>query len=410
VGEAIDYFFENVFRKGDQIVVLTEGTLFPIETGKGLSKVAQDLKDTLARFKVISTAQSLKAYKDLRYEADRLLAALRGTGRDVGMQWERSVLRFYENYQRIWMDYKKQFITPDASFYYNVLNKIKYLEGEKWALCFQQREMFPRLKKEGSLDFEIRQLVDAKAISNNPVERANAQTIRSKQMELQRIFDVSTDMPTEALKDLFLEGNITFHLILLKSSRNIVERDFELKEVSRDYEDCFRQISFSTGGHSVFSNKVVEAMEEVSKTEDHYYLLVYSPKKDQLDKPVDIKVKVKGAGLDVVHLKNMTIKRIAPLSIVKFKARKKTIEFSLMNYQRLKMEGQLRGIAQVKITLFDENSEKAYDEVKTLQLVKEQIHISIPFNQLKSGPYFIIIQVIDKITNRMDVFSKQIKL
>ena len=189
-----------------------------------------------------------------------------------------------------------------------------------------------------------------------------------------------------------------------------VEKDFELKEVSRDYEDCFRQISFSTGGHSVFSNKIVEAIEEVSKTEDHHYLLVYSPKEDQLDKPVEIKVNVKRAGLDVIHLKNMTIRKTIPLSIADFKTRRKTITFSLMNYQRIKMEGQLTGIAQVKLTLFDENSEKVYDEVKTLQLIKEQTHISIPFNQLKSGPYFIIIQVIDKITNSMDVFSKQIKL
>ena len=60
--------------------------------------------------------------------------------------------------------------------------------------------------------------------------------------------------------------------------------------------------------------------------------------------------------------------------------------------------------------VFDEKSNKVYDEAETLRLNKEEIHISIPFQKLKSGNYFIIIQVIDRVTNHKDVFSKQIKL
>jgi hypothetical protein len=51
-----------------------------------------------------------------------------------------------------------------------------------------------------------------------------------------------------------------------------------------------------------------------------------------------------------------------------------------------------------------------FDENKTLSLTMDQAHISIPFNHLKSGSYFLIIQVVDKITNEIDVLSKQIKL
>ncbi len=403
VGEAIDYFFTSTFRKGDRVIILTEGNLFPIETGRGAAKVAQDVKDTLRKFKVISTMQIFRAYQNLRSEADRLIMALRG-----GRQWDQAVMGFYRNYERIWLEYKRQFITPDLELYRSLIKRIKAEEGEKWALCFQQREMFPELKNEGSLERLIRELVDTP--SEDPIITTQQRNVRSMQMQLQRLFDVSGDMPTEALKNLFMEANITFHLLLLKSHRPLVERDFELREVGRDYEDGFRQISFSTGGHTAFSNNIIETMIEASETEDYYYVLVYSPKEDPTQKPLSIDVKVKQKGLEVIHLKQFLQEKITPIAIANFESGRKTIKFSLVDYQRVQMEGKLSGVAQVKITLFDRNTKKVFEDSKVLQLIKDQTHISIPFNQLESGPYFIIIQVVDRITNRIDVLSRQIRL
>jgi len=247
VGEAIDYFFENIFRKGDRIIILTEGMLFPIETGKGPTKVAQDVKGTLKKFKVISTMQILSAYQDLRSEADNLLMQLRGKEPFNSYTWDHDILRFYRNYERIWADYRDQFITPDFELYRSLIKRLKLLEGEKWALCFLQREMFPKLKNEGPLDREIRPWIETP--SDNHMITTQQLNIKSKQMQLQTLFAVVGNMPTEALKNLFMEANITFHLLLMKSLRPMVEKDFELREVGQDYEDCFRQISFSTGGH-----------------------------------------------------------------------------------------------------------------------------------------------------------------
>jgi len=402
VGEAIDYFFANTFRKGDRVIIITEGNLFPIETGKGPAKVAQNVKETLKKFKVISTMQIQGAYHDLRSEADRLILALGG-----GQHWDQAVMAFYRNYERIWLEYKRQFITPDLELYRSIVKRIKPEEGEKWALCFQQREMFPKLKNEGRLERIIRELVDTP--SDDPMITIQQRNVRSMQMQLQRLFDVSGDMPTEPLKNLFMEANISFHLLLLKSLRPLVERDFEFREIGSDYEDGFRQISLSTGGHTVFSNKVVEAMKEASQTEDYYYILVYSPKENLSEKPLTIDVKMKQKGFDVIHFKQYLQEKVLPISIAHFDSGRKTIKFSLTHYQRIKMEDKLSGVAQVRITLFDKDSKKVFEDTKVLQLIKDQTHISIPFNQLKSGSYFIIIQVVDRITNRMDVFSRQIK-
>jgi translation initiation factor RLI1 len=203
---------------------------------------------------------------------------------------------------------------------------------------------------------------------------------------------------------------MSFHLILMKSMRTLVDKDFELRETGQDYEDCFKQISFSTGGYTTFSNKVVEALEKAMEVEDYYYLLVYTPQEAKPDKEINIEVKVKKEQAQVIHLKRFHKEVVPPIRIMDFESAEKNIKFSLADYQRIKVDGKLAGLAEVKVTLFDENSNVAFSEAHVLSLIKEETHISIPLNQLKSGSYFLIIQAVDRITNLVDVFSRQIKL
>jgi len=405
VGEGIDYFFENFFHPGDRLIILTEDRLLNIEIGKSLSGMILDLKETLKKYKLISTFNTFKSFRELRFEGDKLLSAFRGEFGSGNI--DRFILEFYENYRRIWADYRKQFIMPDTDLFQSIIKRAKQIEGEKWAICFQQREMFPKLKNASRLDNEISGWIGSQL---DPIKQMMARTVQAKQWELQRSFDISGNFPTELLKNLFMEANITFHLILMKPFRTVFSRDFELREVAQDYEACFKEISFSTGGHTTFSNKVSEALKEAAETEDYYYLLVYSPKEDQSVKKREIEVKVKKIGAKVIHLKHFFEKEAPPISITDFKAGKKTIKFSLINYKMTKIKEKITGIADIKITLFDENSEKVFSEGKTLNLFKKETFISLNFNQLTSGSYFIIIQVIDKISNEIDIFSSAIEL
>lgn len=402
VGEAIDYFFRNFFRPGDRLMVIIEDRLLNIEIAKSMPEVIQDFKDNLKKFKLISTFETYRTYKELRYEADRLLMDI------GGKNWDQALLRFYGNYERAWRDFQKQFIIPDFNLYQSIIKRVKQIEGEKWAICFQQREMFPKLRNEGPLENKIRERVETP--NDNPVVQVMQRIIKSKQMELMRLFDLTGRIPTEALKNLFLEANITFHLILLKSLRAIDSRDFEMREVAQDYEDCFRQISFSTGGHTSFSNKVVEALKEAAEVEDYYYLLVYNPKEDRSKERRNIEVKVNKKGADVISLKYVPQREVPPIAIVNFEAGEKAIRFDLVNYKMARLKEEIAGVADVRITLFNEASEKVFDEGKTLNLFKKEAHISLNFPQLGSGSYFIIIQAVDRVSNEIDVLSSAITL
>lgn len=404
VGEGIDYFFKNIFRSGDWIVILTEDKLLNIELGKPLPDVIQDLKTTLKQYKKISSTRTYKIYNELRFEADRLLEAFRS-----GEKWEQAVLRFYQNYKRIWLDYKKQYITPDVELYRSVAKRVKQMEGEKWTLCFQQRELFPKLKNEGRLEFEIKQKLETP--SGDPVWEVARRTIVAQQMELERVLDVTSNFPTEALKSLFMEANISFDLILMKSLRaDLLSEDFELREVAQDYEDCFKKISSSTGGFATFSNKVVEALEEASHIEDYYYLIVYYTKHNEPNAEITIDVKVNREGANAVHLKKFSKETIPHILIADFKKEEKTVRFALKNFVMTKIKGRMAGMAEVKMTLFNDRSEKIFDEAKVLDLLKKEVQISLNFGKEKPGRYYMIIQAIDKISNELDVFSRQIEL
>ena len=54
VGDAIDYFFEHVYREHDGILLLTENRLLEIGENKDPMVVRSDLKQTLKNYKVVS--------------------------------------------------------------------------------------------------------------------------------------------------------------------------------------------------------------------------------------------------------------------------------------------------------------------------------------------------------------------
>ena len=65
VGEAIDHFFMEYFREGDQIIILVENRILDIERGKDSGQLVASLKDAMKKYKAISTMGAIKAFRDL---------------------------------------------------------------------------------------------------------------------------------------------------------------------------------------------------------------------------------------------------------------------------------------------------------------------------------------------------------
>jgi hypothetical protein len=405
VGEAIDHFFTNIYREQDHLVIVTENRLLNIEAGRDALALAHSLKDSLKNYKFISTKNILKAYDDLREEGDRLLLDLMS---QTGIaNWDQAINRFYDNYTRIWQMYRAQFLAPNPDLYQALLRRIHPIAADKWALCFEQRDLFPELKNEGPLEKEINRLKEGAV---DPSGQAKARLIQVKQWQLQQEFDLAKNFPSDRLKNLFMEGGITFHLILMKSLKTIMSEDFSLREVNSEYENCFREISQSTGGYLTFSNKVLDALKEATEKEDYHYLLVYQPKGPVETRGKNIEVKVRQSGVSVYSLKEYLNLAGPAITIADVGARAKALKFGLKNYaMRTSAKGR-RGIAEVRVTLFDQQSNAAFSEGKILDLVKDELHITLNLGKLQAGAYFLVIEAVDKITNEKDVYSGMIEL
>jgi hypothetical protein len=297
---------------------------------------------------------------------------------------------------------------PDMGFYQALLKKIKAAKAEKWALCFQQRELFPKLKSHGRLEDIINMTINRNNV--DPQDQIRAQMIRNSQNRLQESFEISKQFPSERMKNLFLEAGVTFHLILMKSPKTLLSPDLELREVAQNYEECYREISRSTGGYFTFSNKAMEALKEASEKEDYHYLLVYQPKGPLETRGKNIEVKVHREGARVYSLKQY-IKLESPIiAIADVSADRKTLRFTLKNYVMTNTEKGERGIAEVRVTLCDAQSNIAFSEGKNLDLVKDELNITLNLGKLQAGAYFLIIEATDKIANEKDVYSGMIEL
>jgi hypothetical protein len=101
IGEAINYFFKEIFQPGDQFVILVEGKVLNIERGKNLEMLIANLKESLKEFKQISTFSTIQRYQELKNEADTLLRHLRGLGGSIASIYPYMV-QFLDNYRRVW--------------------------------------------------------------------------------------------------------------------------------------------------------------------------------------------------------------------------------------------------------------------------------------------------------------------
>lgn len=212
------------------------------------------------------------------------------------------------------------------------------------------------------------------------------------------------------MKNLFLEAGITFHLILMKSPKTLVSPDLELQEVAQNYEECYREISRSTGGYLTFSNKALEALQAASEKEDYHYLLVYQPGGPVETRGKNIEIKVRAEGAKVYSLKQYTKLEGPVVAIADVSSARKTLRFTLKDYTMLNTEKGRRGYAEVRVTLFDSQSNTAFSETKTFEFLDPESHVSLNIDKLRPGFYFLIIDVLDKITNEKDVYSRLIEL
>lgn len=410
IGEAIDFFFKNVFGPGDRLILLVNEGLVQIQ-GDGGEEIASRLKEVLLEVKKASLADLNRTFLNLERKAEGLAASLdpqSSMSSEYGADDEfTNISRFLDDYQRAWIDYNNRKLDVNLGLYKTVAERMGKLDGDKWAVCFQQRAVFPKIKSQGRLSEKLRETLEAQE-GVDP----RASHVLAQRRALETSLNVNDNYPAEAIRELFTRANITFHVLLMKPTAlraGMLSADLDLGEVRAEYEDTLRRISRATGGLTAFSNNVMETLKEASAKVDQYYLVVYQPQKGLVSPENKIEVRVKRAGAEVVSLKARTPAKSDIISIYDFQSGPKSVAFRLKGYSRAPLEWKEQGRATVKITVFDDQSAKVFSKETTLNLVADTIRVSLDFPTLATGDHFILVEAYDVVSGEKAVFSQAVR-
>lgn len=397
---ALRYVMDNILRKSDQLLVFANN--------KSIS--FNNLRDKKKAHAVLDRVLREQAYS-ARYIMTNVLKRIESETEEYYRQWIDhpgsifSVQDFLTVHLKLWREYKKNYLIPDMSKYFNFAKHLEKIKKEKWVINFYQVEMFPKLKNLGTKKRKIRDYANSMYGEYGEWARILNKLID----DLDKEMDIAMSFPVADISKLFYKVDATFHSIFIRSNIESFSRDYEYKRACTDIENSLRKITEDTGGSLIASTDLHKALGSIEEKETVYYLLTYAP--DDPQQAGKIKVKVNNKKYRVVYDDNMRTDYITEylekaavqtptiqLQDLVFKGRK--LSLIITDFLVKEVPRGTTGKVNLRIRIKDENNKVLYDKNKTMQPQKESITISIPFKWLTKGKYDIIADVKDLMTGK----------
>jgi hypothetical protein len=291
----------------------------------------ENSKEMIASLPVLK--QVLKTYsRKAKFELDRVLRNLEDEvisfGAD-GSLTNRTILSFFVRFENLWKRYARKYLIPDVSEYYRFAEFLKDIKDEKWVIVFQQREVFPQLRKFSEVEKWIESYIFLHRWTH----------IQIKYQQFKQMFQIANNVPLDKIKEVFFKANATFHVLLMKTRQDTFSRNLKYNEVASDFEESFKAISDATDGDTVLSNKLTQSLQRISEHKDVYYILSYRPAKLH-NKNRKIKVKIKKhKDFQTYYVKNYRMnpespenKNMLKIDVKDFSFKEHHLNFSIVNY------------------------------------------------------------------------------
>jgi len=406
----VNVFFNNILRKGDEVLIFAnDKTLFFKDAHEDLEKHKEILIEVLLDQAHRASARLMGYLYNIRREWDiRNLEKM--MIQDFNFYAPR-IVNFLDGYLDEWRFFKKTYLIPDTNKYYNFAQHLQKISKQKWVINFYQLELFPKLKVVGTTKQQIEALI-GQLEAQRPEDALAARQIRAKLQEINRELSVVAEFPVQELSKLFYKVNTTFHSIFMNISKEAGSENFEFKQVSSDLENCFREITKSTGGELMLTNDISSALHSISKREDYYYILSYTPRDPEaLGR---IRVRVKGKNYQVLYDDNQRKDYINEfierqreknpiITIRDLKFENRALSFDIRDFFKLDFKGRQdtrKGNILVRIKITDDQGELVYNDLKAINPRQENVHVSVEFEWLDAGKYYITVDAADLINEK----------
>jgi hypothetical protein len=331
--KAWDYFLKNIYRPGDHIILSDgEQVLEVTAPEKEGEKLVEFFKKTTAGWK----RKKMEKTRLVR-ELENNVAAFRddlviSAGKDSTFEFQ--LLADFKRRYRGAMD---EYLLPLRRGYPRWLQRLaeslKVVDAEKWVLVFLQNERIPLISRDGRLFRET------------PMPQEIHVALRQLMEETERQLQLSTDVIGyfSELQPLFTSSDATFHLFLCDAAdETLATEHMQWKPVFSSWDETFRQISASTGGHVNDTTRLADAIQEVAAAEDVYYVLTYLPAEGK-EAQRSLKIEVNRPGARIVHSRKLTKGELFPLRIKGLEWQDGKLKIALTDFQRQYGESGLAG-------------------------------------------------------------------
>lgn len=303
VGEAVDFFMENILLPNDSLIVVTPVNTYRLKE-KGLDikpreEIAKELKGILKKDAFMGDAEYRSTLKDLEGIAstlsNRLLSpdgegnspeksekTFQGSGAistpGIGYLSIEEIVTLYSSYLQKLDTLRK----VNEERFYDFAKYLKARDGQKYVFLFYQREFIPQ--------------IDSKTLTQVAGAYQNMGGIDLSHLTLDIAEGYKRDVPVDVdrVRKAFADASAVVNfLFITKSPEHVPGVTFT--EQSNDIFAPFMEMAKSTGGFHDSSMNPSRLFQDAVEASENYYLLYYAPKNFKTDgKFRTIEVRIKG--------------------------------------------------------------------------------------------------------------------
>lgn len=299
IGEAIDYFHENVLIPGDNLIIVTPMNTYRLRSRvmefQSKKELSGQLKEILRKEALIGNAEYRGAVQELVGLAKSLSqGGFAGGGNETAqldeytlsgygrMSHDKQLLKYLNTLERIRklrrVDQEKLLAFADA---------LKNEAGQKYVFMIYQREYIPQIEPH-ILNKYLAYYQDKPHI----LRGLYSMTETSRR-------DISFDV--DLVKQAYADSSIAIHFLFLTPAIEHVQGVY-FQERSEDIFGAFREMAEATGGFVDSSANPAASFRRAIDAAENYYLLYYSPQKYIKDgRFKKIRVRVKDKNFKVLH-------------------------------------------------------------------------------------------------------------
>ncbi len=397
IGEAIDYFIDNIV-KDEPIILLTRSKIYRFYNYNSKSYLKTTIRKLVREDTIKFKAETKAYYKKFRAILSRLSSLSK-----------ESCQKFINDYLREWTAYKMRFVYPDMRKYQMLSNLLSDKDGDKFIISFQHREVIPYYNDVQKALAKMNDFISS-AVSGE--DQAWATMVSGGINDINQSLLLSKGFPKKIFNAVLMNNNISFNVILL-NNRMTQRGGGGYNDVSPDLEKLLRDISHNSGGVSITSDNLREAIDKIKSHKDTYYCIKFKVKKPKDFKfeitPLNEKIRLiypplysKGFVKSLFKIEKNKVK------VSKVSVSAGRIGFSISNFKMVKKQGKITGALKVKIFVVDKKGSIVYKTGNILNVVKKTINIKLPpvsFN----GNYKLYIVVRDLIGESSRIFEKEFK-